>query len=178
MISPQEHYYMQSDVAPIIHCLCGLLQKFIKRNIMCRYVPVNHEWDHPGQPPYPLVLQALTSRDREAGILPLSDRIMPRESASVALRNVGGVTMADNLEVLNTAVSLLIRATLLAARFMPTASRPPRSPCCETPASWLDTGAVCSYRRIGRRGHRDGREHLPSPQHRGNGFVSDFVLRA
>ena len=70
----------------------------------------------PRPPPYPLVSQTLTSRDREAGILPLSDRIMPRESASVALRNVGGVTMADNIEILNTAVSLLVRAALLAAR--------------------------------------------------------------
>jgi hypothetical protein len=46
-----------------------------------------------------------------------SNAILPRESASVALRNVGGVTMADNIEILNTAVSLLVRAALLAARF-------------------------------------------------------------
>jgi hypothetical protein len=39
------------------------------------------------------------------------------ESASVVLRRIGGVTMAENLDILNTAVSLLIRAALLAARF-------------------------------------------------------------
>jgi hypothetical protein len=34
-----------------------------------------------------------------------------------ALPGIGGVTMAEDLEVLNTAVSLLIKATVLAARF-------------------------------------------------------------
>ena len=43
--------------------------------------------------------------------------MMPLESASALLSNVGGVTVADNLEILNAAVSLLIRAALLAARF-------------------------------------------------------------
>jgi len=39
------------------------------------------------------------------------------ESASVVLRSIGGGGMAENLNVVNTAVSLLIRATVLAARF-------------------------------------------------------------
>jgi transposase InsO family protein len=70
----------------------------------------------PRTPPYPLALQALTSRDPDAGTLSPSDAIMPLESASVPLSSVGGVAMADNLDLLNTAVSLLIKAALLAAR--------------------------------------------------------------
>jgi hypothetical protein len=52
-----------------------------------------------------------------AGTLPPSDAKMPLESASAPLSSVGGVTMADNLDILNTAISPLIRAVLLAARF-------------------------------------------------------------
>jgi transposase len=42
---------------------------------------------------------------------------MPLELVSVPLWSVGGVTMADNLDILNAAVSLLIKAARLAARF-------------------------------------------------------------
>ncbi len=42
---------------------------------------------------------------------------MPFDLAWIAHRPVERGTMADNLDVLNTAVSLLVRAALLAARF-------------------------------------------------------------
>lgn len=51
------------------------------------------------------------------GILPPSDAVMPCESAPVALGSMGGGIMADNIDILNTAVSLLVRAALPAARF-------------------------------------------------------------
>ena len=42
---------------------------------------------------------------------------MPFDWASIASPNLGKGAMADNLEILNAAVSLLVRAALLAARF-------------------------------------------------------------
>ena len=42
---------------------------------------------------------------------------MPFEWASIASQNLGKDVMTENLDLLNTAVSLLIRAALLAARF-------------------------------------------------------------
>jgi hypothetical protein len=43
--------------------------------------------------------------------------MIPCKLVAGALQGIGGVTVADNLDILNTAVSLLIRAVLLAARF-------------------------------------------------------------
>ena len=42
---------------------------------------------------------------------------MPLKSPIVPLQNLGGGGMAENLDILNAAVSLLIRAALLAVRF-------------------------------------------------------------
>jgi hypothetical protein len=76
----------------------------------------NHVVGPPWTPPYPLALQALTFTKVQAGTLPPPKAIMPCKSGSGARRTLGKGTMAENLDIVNPAVSLLVRAALLAAR--------------------------------------------------------------
>ena len=53
-----------------------------------------------------------------AGLLPRFEAILaPELTSALFLRSLGGGTTVENLDVVNAAVSLLIRAVLLAARF-------------------------------------------------------------
>jgi len=74
-------------------------------------VPVKHQADHPQTPPYPRASQAvMCPRPRSEAIL------APELTSALFLRSFGEGGMADNLDVLNAAISLLMRAALLAAR--------------------------------------------------------------
>ncbi len=79
-------------------------------------VPVKRQWDHSGRRPISLDKRYLRSRTPRWHFGPFQATVGPPIWLGSLPQPRKG-TMADNLEILNAAVSLLVRAALLAARF-------------------------------------------------------------